>query len=624
MNLFLGATSLFFLVGSATYLYQSSFQIYLSKKPKAVKPNLGLSILPAHTILLFELLILATFHIFSKIFLIVLIFLNILCAQVMKFRTQKVSQNVAKRSQSYNSKNILSYIWGPLAFFSVCFIQGTLLLWPDSSPDVAVFHEPLVLSIVNHHGFIWPQILNQYYGSIPLSTHTIAAGIVAISHSNYALHLLNLEVFWSFILLAISLASSPIRMRILMAIPLLIANGYVFRASTDGLQDIQRSCFTVSVIILLHYTLVKRSWEYFVPMTMMFALSISSKMSELLLIPWILIFLTLWYQKGNANQRMFSSFKRIALMILKQRLLIVICITTGSYFYIRNIFLTGNPVYPFIFGHPGLSDSYMNTYKIDLSTPFNPGDRNYQRNFFEIQSWFDFTSAFRKYFLNSPLLIAIFLCILITFFVNRNLRKLIVLNVIMYFFWYFLMFNDVRWALPSFVLSCSISFYSMDSVFTMALRRGRYAFNFKGAVALFVISSVLIYYVSPISGEISRKAKRFRIFESALSHGKTRDFFYSNIPNLALFDYVNFKHLSNVYQNEILNANEFFQLYENSNQKPFVEKKDIPISENFFVASKNPKDYLLRFNNRKNSKLFETEITFFLNSPYLVHFWKKK
>jgi len=50
-------------------------------------------------------------------------------------------------------------------------------------------------------------------------------------------------------------------------------------------------------------------------------------------------------------------------------------LSLAGYWYVKNLIVLGNPIYPFIFGHPGLSDQWMANYRLELGRAFDPAYR---------------------------------------------------------------------------------------------------------------------------------------------------------------------------------------------------------------------------------------------------------
>src|SRR6185312_12969009 len=118
--------------------------------------------------------------------------------------------------------------------------------------------------------------------------------------------------------------------------------------------------------------------------------------------------------------------------------------------YIKNWVLTGNPIYPFVFGHPELSDTWMADYMRDLGRPFYPSDRGYSTNLLTLKGWGDFAVVFVRYF---SILIPAALVNLIGLFLPRPRRWMLPLwSVLLFLIWYGMMFNSTRWAITAVLL----------------------------------------------------------------------------------------------------------------------------------------------------------------------------
>lgn len=80
----------------------------------------------------------------------------------------------------------------------LCYVWSILALFPSSVDDVWVFHIPLANSIIEHAGFVSPQIDHPFYGNIPLFFNLLFALVIMVSGHWTGAATMNIAIFLDF------------------------------------------------------------------------------------------------------------------------------------------------------------------------------------------------------------------------------------------------------------------------------------------------------------------------------------------------------------------------------------------------------------------------------------------
>lgn len=89
----------------------------------------------------------------------------------------------------------------------LCYVWSVLALFPSGIADVWVFHIPLANSIIEHAGFVSPQIDHPFYGNIPLFFNLLFSLVMMVSGHWTGAAIMNIAIFFGFLLLLSSCAS---------------------------------------------------------------------------------------------------------------------------------------------------------------------------------------------------------------------------------------------------------------------------------------------------------------------------------------------------------------------------------------------------------------------------------
>ncbi|WP_327211797.1 hypothetical protein [Rhizobium ruizarguesonis] len=335
----------------------------------------------------------------------------------------------------------------------LCYVWSVLAQFPPGIADVWVFHIPLANSIIEHAGFVSPQIDHPFYGNIPLFFNLLFALVMMVSGHWTGAATMNIAIFFGFLFLLSSCASRWRACGFFLVAALILSIPF-FRGSVgEPMTDLARSCFSVAAVLFLwRYLETRRPAELF-HCALVLGGAVGGKYTELQMVGLIGLALMPTLLKGRVSLPLFLS---------------CLCAFLGvaGYWYAKNLIVFGNPIYPFLFGHPGLTDAWMADYTLELGRAFDPANRHFVTNLATLQGWHDFLYILYEWFLarkpNSFVALALILAGLAVAF--RRIAFLAAIVAAMFVIWYTVMFNHIRWATPAYLLFFSTGFIGASLV----------------------------------------------------------------------------------------------------------------------------------------------------------------
>ena len=329
----------------------------------------------------------------------------------------------------------------------LCYAWSVLALFPSGVADVWVFHIPLANSIIEHAGFVSPQIDHPFYGNIPLFFNLLFALVMMVSGHWTGAVIMNIAIFFGFLFLLSSCASRWRACGFFLVAALMLSIPF-FRGSVgEPMTDLARSCFSVAAVLFLwRYLETRRPAELF-HCALVLGGAVGGKYTELQMVGLIGLALMPTLLKGRVSLPLFLSCLCAFLAV-------------AGYWYAKNLIVLGNPIYPFMFGHPGLTDAWMADYMLELGRAFDPANRHFVTNLATLQGWRDFLHILYNWFLagkpNAFVALALILAGLAVAF--RRIAFLAAITAAMFVIWYTVMFNHIRWATPAYLLFFSTGF----------------------------------------------------------------------------------------------------------------------------------------------------------------------
>jgi hypothetical protein len=314
---------------------------------------------------------------------------------------------------------------------------------PSGNVDVWNHNFPLAKSIVEHHGFVMPQIDNMFYGSYPIFFHMFFAEGLLFVDNVIAAKAANAMLYLGFLLSLLAFARNG-RAVVAVFLAIFVIYSPFFSAGTaDAMADIGRVCFSALAFVFA-YQYFRAGRLYFLFASGLLAGgAIAGKYTEIL--TPALIGLSLLPALVARRQ---GGWHAVAVFSVAT---VVIC----AYPYLRNVILLHNPIYPFFFGHAGLSDDYMRGLQAEIFHSLDPVFRTYSQNLLSLQGWHGFVSAAHQVFFSQWNLTGWVLAIIAIGVITLRSRALITLcmwTLALWIFWYTLGNMNWRWGLTALML----------------------------------------------------------------------------------------------------------------------------------------------------------------------------
>jgi hypothetical protein len=358
---------------------------------------------------------------------------------------------------------------------AVSYVGLFLCMVPGENVDIWAYHVPLARSIAEHHGFVYPQIDHPLYGTQPIALEMLhGAGMTFVNQFATA-SAINLSIYLGLVLLLLSFAHRARGVQFLVLCYLFVWH-LEFFAATSPMIDAPRCSLSLAAFLFAYrYACTFRRLDL-VLSALMAGFAVATKTTELItpLVICVTLAPLIWW-RGTGRDLIPAAALFTAI---------------SSFWYVKNLILYGNPVYPFLFGHPGFSDASMRDYMREMSRPFDIADRAFSTNLLTLRGWHDFIVVMRTKFswLLPPALVA--LTGLLLPLPRRWMLQL--WSLVLFIIWYVAMFNSVRWATTAVMLLTAAAFlvfaFVVDQVLEAADGRGQ---NFLAPIAARVRPAVI-------------------------------------------------------------------------------------------------------------------------------------
>lgn len=403
---------------------------------------------------------LAIFHIFHYLTLIFVFALSVIvfrreAFEVIRFISALPSGFIGLISQG----KILEFLsWALFLLLSFLFLLRVQV--PSLNADVWVHHIPIAESFLANNGFVYPVIPHPFYGNMPSFVELLfAEGLAFVSNYSIA-NLIHFAIFWSFLLFLASCSRKGKALALVLLSWILIDN--FFSDSVTAMTDVARSVFDAASIIFLLLYLKERSSYYLIGSALLLGSGLASKYLGLLALFFCGLILV-------SEFRLTASFLRKA--ALYSLGILIVC----GFWYGKSAVSYGNPIYPYFFGHPGISDQWMADLKEDQGKAFQPEYRSFSRNIRSTEGWKDFPKATYMMFFNPANLPFIAACIAAALVLVRGpLMMLAPISVAYLALWYFFVFHHARYGLAGYLLFVTAFYFSAVSLAERFLDSGMF------------------------------------------------------------------------------------------------------------------------------------------------------
>ena len=330
------------------------------------------------------------------------------------------------------------------AFFTCLAMALRLSTIPGENVDIWVFHVPLAQSLVAHHGFAYPLIQKLlFYSSQPLLFELLyGTAMLAVPHF-IAANAVNIAILFGFVFLLLSFAQRVRDIQFLVLCGIFFWWQNFLLDASQPMIDLPRSCFSAAAYLFAYrYACNFRCFDLTMS-ALMAGAAVAGKYTEL--VTPMIICLALVPLMLNKRHTWFHMIPATLVFVV-----------VAGVWYVKNAILFGNPIFPFLFGHPGLSDQWMTAYFQDLLRPFDIADRVYSTNLLTIRGWHDFAIVLWAKFGDLQYAAVIALIGLLLPLPRRWLLPLI--SVVLFIFWYAVMFNGTRWAVTAILVLLASAF----------------------------------------------------------------------------------------------------------------------------------------------------------------------
>jgi hypothetical protein len=318
---------------------------------------------------------------------------------------------------------------------------------PSANVDVWNHNFPLAQSIVAHHGFVMPQLDNMFYGSYPIFFHMFFAEGLLFIDNVIAAKAANAMLYLGFLLSLLAFAQHG-RSVVAVFLAIFVINSPFFSSgAADAMTDIGRVCFTALAFVFA-YQYFRAGRVYFLFASgLVTGGAIAGKYTELLT-PLLIGASLLLSLLPALIRRKEGSWSAVVVFT-------VATAVTGAYPYLRNLILLQNPIYPFFFGHPGLSDDYMRGMQAEIFHSLDPIFRTYSQNLFSLNGWHDFADAAKQVFLSHWNLWNYVYAVFAVGLIGLRSRSLAIFGLwtlALWIFWYTVGNMNWRWGLTGLML----------------------------------------------------------------------------------------------------------------------------------------------------------------------------
>jgi hypothetical protein len=408
---------------------------------------------------------------------------------------------------------------GATCLFAALFaVLAVLCRVPTQNPDAWVFHLPIAFSIIENSGFVYPVIDDLHYASQPSFMSVLFAQMMSLAPDFSVAAFVNV-LLYLFMFIALASVWDNFALALCILLVFVAANVSFATGAPTPLTDLSRSC--LSVLGLTYLALYRdRNIEYYAGLAAIcLGASIAAKYTELMSLTIMAVLLVPELKSAEGRK-----------LILKCALIITLI---ASFWYIKNLVLLNNPIYPFIFGHPGLSDAWMKDYMLEMTTPFDPAHRHFVHNLFTSQGWIDFFSVTWTWFFEERFVakLCLLLCILGAVIYPRLIAPMFGCTIFLFIFWYVVMFNHIRWAKPAYLLLFVTGCFVAITFFEKFSKQGVFQsfqfvkFQVNKTKIIFTVMLVLL-----LAGALAIQKDRLLISEkmtSQWSFGRTADLIYA-------------------------------------------------------------------------------------------------
>ncbi len=523
------------------------------------------------------------------------------------------SRDILSSAQHFltNFKSLLlSVSFVQIVNIAIIIFVGSALFYnsfiPSEMADVWVYHIPIAENTIKHEQFQYPLMEHNFYGNIPAFVNVLFS-VAMIKTPNFAYaSFVNGAIFLFFVMSFQGLFRRYNDYLLFIAIMIIGFSNFFLGFATEPHTDLARSIFScLAVVYLIFYQRTsKQFYLYLFAITM--GAAIATKYTEITSFVALIPFATFLIIK-NKHYKFFSYSALIMILI-------------AGFWYLKNLFLYGNPVYPFIFSHHGLSDTWMAEYIAELSRPFDPVNRNFNRDLLTLGGWSDFFSVIWKFYFQGHVTQQFILAAsLLYLLLKRNIALLMLGISLLFFIIYYTtpLFNHQRFAITTLLIFNSLGVIIIFDILRPLLSYLDNIISFKlpikihnllaKAIIIVKFSSIILFgiiiFVRPpsLGGVFTKSAK---IIES----GGVDIYLSKNIYWYKSYNYVVSNDLKNIFHPFDTGVKYLSKIYSSTDTSDtFISLMDVSIENSDykkFISDKN----IMYFYFNPNFKFTDIEV----------------
>jgi hypothetical protein len=373
-----------------------------------------------------------------------------------------------------------------LFFVSVYLLNAQV---PYDNIDITAFQLPLARSIVEHSGFVYPQIENIFYSYNPLFFNLLFAEPLLFVNWSIAPAILNIAIFLGFIVALTTFFRAHRAVALLLALSAIAFPSLFSTIVPAPLVDIPRSCYSVLGLLFAYRYMRAGLLCDIVSAGLCSGAAIGGHYLELVPLAVLGVTLLPRLRQGRAVWLHAAAFAATLIIV-------------AGYWYLRNWVIQGNPIWPLLFGHAGISDQDMAEFVRESTVPKSFEDHSVRPNIFSLGDWFSIVHAHWRWIFTA--LAGAFSGATVAAVVllgRARVGVLIVWSAVMLVLWYFLM-RHLRWALPSLLLLCSTAIIAAGPHLERLPKGARVAFKVAPA-ARSVAAALGIAFIAAVGVRIS-------------------------------------------------------------------------------------------------------------------------
>lgn len=418
---------------------------------------------------------------------------------------------------------------------------------PPNAWDEVAYHLPEAKNILLNHGLIFPVNGHPFYGNLPLSMEVLYAFGILIS--GFALA----HVFHFTFLLAMLLAIGSFLQKRYSATVGIVAGILIFFLSelvgnaTSGYIDAASTTYEI-IGLLLILGWINSQWkknQYLYLSGLFYGLSLGIKYTAFYSLVVVLSILGIIIIAGKK-----LSVKEIAKKI---GWFFVFVTIGGGFWYAKNWIVNGNPLYPYFFGHRGMTNEALADIDRLVKSFVAPRDLIH---FVEIPYIFFFS---RMKSLQDGLVFLLFILTPLAIFEKKSRQNtIIILSIILInlALWFFVITHQTRFLFSTLIL---LAICSAIAIAKLKLLRIKTLIFIAG---IFFVINISLHIIPGSLIIESINTNLFRSSEVKLLIGKTSKIMYlEDKVGVFIFvtDYINF-HYSNQSIINFWNHNAYFYL----------------------------------------------------------------